>query len=204
MNIPGSFVISKRISAGFAILLAVILLTAGCALTSPRLSVAYDQVKGETRYKLEMNYWSNTFAPQFYLKQTLVKLTREGHPSSISVYDVITTSSSRFNLSPEVYLLVDNQSFRMSVKSVEFLSNRNISENTKDILTADSSTVKVVTGYTLSEQQITRYEYDLTPEVISAILRAKYLAFRYYAGPEMITMEADAAKMAAIRQLMRD
>jgi hypothetical protein len=199
MNFIASLIMSKTDSL-WLVMLPVFLLTAGCM--SPRLTVEFDQVKDETRHKLEINYYSGTFNPQYHLKQTILKVVRKDHQANILVYDIITATGSKFNITPEVYLLADDQVYRVQISSIEYQTNRKIDENTKDILTADSTDIKVVTGYTMTEKQITRFEYALSPEITRAILNAKSLAFRYYAGPEMITMHARESQIAAVRQLL--
>lgn len=65
------------------------------------------------------------------------------------MYVTVNESKSSFGIEGEFYLLVDDEVLKKQVTNKQIKDFDSIQENKSNILTADSTTVNVVTGYQL-------------------------------------------------------
>lgn len=181
--------------------LLMLFLLAGCSLGS-RIYEKYDQVQAAKRYELDLNYRiSDRRSPMLNIEQSIVKeVNAQG--SNYTVYDVLVLSSMSYQVKNELYIIIDEEVFKPAVSSLEYENAREIQENTQEVIRADSSTVKVVTGYTENNKKITRFSYTLDKKVIERIRKANSVLFRYYAGPDMITIRLKGLKLNKVKSLI--
>jgi hypothetical protein len=91
----------------------------------------------------------------------------------IDLYDVLILSGLSYQPSQQVFLLIDDDVFPIQPKGMEQENSRTVSQETKDITTADSTTISVVTGYTDSNRKITRFSYHLSDTIIEKLKHAE-------------------------------
>jgi hypothetical protein len=139
--------------------------------------------------------WNNTyfdhhnFSPLIMLEQSIVKEIKADKGVSYKVFDVLTLTDKSFKLEDKVYMIIDNNVYKMKLNEKEYQNEKNITEDQEDILASDSTKVSVVTGYSENNRKITRFNYKLNNDIVSKLRNAKQVLFRYYSGPSMITVE---------------
>ena len=168
-------------------LLFASLILHGC-ISSSFIYYENDAVLSSKRIKWEYKYINrNRKSPLINLKQTVVKEIKSDGETAYKVYDILTLSNKSYRLDNKVYLIIDNISLPMVIESKEIENQRRISEDRENILTADSTSTSVVTGYSEVERKITKLSYKLSDEVIDKIQNSEEVVFQYYAGPSIIT-----------------
>lgn len=165
--------------------------------------VEEDQVKSSKRIHRQFNYYRalERNSPLTTVKQTILKVINESN-TNYFVYDRVTLRSGSYNISNDVYIIVDNQVFPLNITKNEFEHKRNIDEDTKNILAADSTHITVVTGYTEYNYNIYKLEYTLSPEIIEKLKDANEVNFRYYSGPHMITTRLSNYYLDRLKELL--
>ena len=101
-----------------------------------------------------------------------------------------------------VYLIADADVIPFGNLQADVDLSSSISENRENILTADSSSVSVVTGYTTYQHKLLRFHYEMDTVAQSKILNAKNVAFRYYAGPSMMTAKVHRRDLKFLKELI--
>ena len=193
--------IKQHKSPLFFALPVLILLFTGCGVTN-RIIEKEDIVHSSQRLELKLKYpRQDRLSPVSSMNQSFVREI-SANDTIYSVFDVLNLYSSSFKLKDEVYLIIDNKVYPMAIKSVERENAREISEDTEDIMTSDSTQVSVVTGYSENNRKITRFSYRLPREVVSQIKTADEVLFRYYTGPDMITIKLRDSKLKKLKQLI--
>lgn len=79
--------------------------------------------------------------------------------------------------------------------------SRKISEDREDIMSADSASVSVITGYTENNRKISKISYQIPAEIMTRINGSDKFFIRYYTGPELITIKPRQKSLRKIRQL---
>ncbi len=183
------------------LLLLSLILSTGCSLGG-RIYKKYDQVQKVDRYEMDLNYSDfNLRSPLLYMEQSIVKEV-SAKESKYSVYDVLVLNSASYRVKEELYIIVEDEIFKPAVSSLEYDNTREIREKSEEVMRADSSTVKVVTGYTENNKKITRFTYTLDNELVERIRKANIVLFRYYAGPDMVTIKLKGLKLKRVKRLI--
>jgi hypothetical protein len=182
----------------------IILLFQGCIQHAAVISEENDVVFSGRRIKWNKTYFraieSNQVGshPFVNLAQTIMKEIRPNAEATYTVFDVLTMENNQFHVDEKVYLVVDNLPMLVNIKRNERENTRSISETTE---TCDSTKKEIITGYTDIQRKVTRFEYDLTQEMVNKIKTAQQIYFRYYSGPAMITVmtsEEDLNKLKLV------
>jgi hypothetical protein len=134
--------------------------------------------------------------------QTIVKEVLPDQQVSYKVYDFLTLTRHSFDLEENFFLIADDKVIRLQPDKRDVEINRSRVENTKDLLTSDSTKVTVVTGYTESSNKIARLSYVLTEEMIAQIKTSRRLRYQYYAGPQMISVAVKRKDLKKIKRLI--
>lgn len=188
-------------------ILLLLLLTA-CALPScglfNNIIVEEDVVNSSSRIRTEFEYrnakeWAS---PLLLVQQTIIRETGKDNPTGIRIFDRIQLQSNSFQLENRVYLLLDGKPFKAKVEDVEFERLRKVEEKRKEVLTADSTKVSVVTGYDRSETSSYKLTYSVSPEIVEKIKTCNKLRFRYYAGPDMITTTMSSWELNTLKKVL--
>jgi hypothetical protein len=178
----------RTIYAGLIIVLALSIFS-GCVSTN-RMVVEDDIVYSTKR--IELKYLCKDYnrrSPLLYLEQSIIKEIKANKETSIKVYDILALTGSSFKLEDKVFLIVDKVVYPMAIDIKEYENAKSITANAEDVLTSDSTTVSVTTGYSENNRKITRFSYRLSDEIINKIKNSDEVIFRYYAGPSMLTVQ---------------
>jgi hypothetical protein len=141
-------------------------------------------------------------SPLYYFTQSVIKEINQQDEISYHAYDVLSLSASSFKLDEKVFFLIDNEAYPMAVDKIELENVRSISENTDNILTSDSTSVSVVTGYSEDNRKITRFRYKIPAATMTKIKESEKFLLRYYSGPSMITVKPKNKSIRMIKQLI--
>lgn len=188
--------------------LTFLLLLAACTLQSCSLFrnivVEEDVVNSTSRIRAEFEYrhakeWSS---PLIHITQTILRETGKDTTAGIRIFDRIQLNPNSFKLESRVYLLIDGKPFQAKVEDVEYERLTNFQEKRKDVLTADSSKVSVVTGYDRNESNSYKLTYTISSETVEKIKACSKLRFRYYAGPDMITTSMSRYELNILKKVL--
>lgn len=170
-----------------------------------RLYEEHDLVKSTLRFRQEyyFNEVTERRTPFLNLHKTMLKEVAADGQEVIKVYDRLNLTIDSFRPESSAYLIVDGQVFPFESLEPEQNIQTHISEDRKDVLTADSTRVSVVTGYSTTQSRQVRYQYVITPELMNKIQHARTLSFRYYAGPSMMTVKVGPKNLKNIIKLIR-
>lgn len=141
-------------------------------------------------------------SPLLYLEQSIVKEIQPNKKTTYNVYDILVLNSTSFKLENKVFLIVDNDVFPMTLTKVEYENSKTISENRSDVMTSDSTSVSVVTGYSENNRKITRFSYELSDKIINRIKTSSHVALQYYAGPSMLTVKLKDKNLKKLKELI--
>lgn len=181
--------------------LFLLFLLTGCSVGG-RIYEKYDQVQEARRYEMDLNYRIfDRRSPLLFMEQSIVKEVT-AKESKYSVYDALVLNSLSYQVKDELYIIIDEEVFKPAVTSLEYENAREIQEKSEEVMRADSSTVKVVTGYTENNKKITRFSYSLDDKMIDGIRTANSVLFRYYAGPDMISIKLKGLKLKRLKRLI--
>jgi hypothetical protein len=171
--------------------------------TSNKIYSENDIVYSTKRFELKYSVKDrDRRSPLFYFKQSIVKEINPQHEISYTVYDVLSLSSSSFNLDEKVILIIDNEAYQMVIDKIELENVRSISENMANISTSDSTSVPVITGYSEDNRKITRFRYKIPVTTMVKIKESGQLFLRYYSGPSMITVKPKKKSIKKLKQLI--
>lgn len=179
-----------------------------CSLTSCQLFknifVEEDVVNSTSRIRTEFEYRmaKELSSPLILVAQTIIRETGKDSSTGIRIYDRIQLESNSFQLENRVYLLVDGKPHQAKVEDLEYERLRKIQENRKEVLTADSTKVSVVTGYDRSETSSYKLTYTISPATVEKIKTCNKLQFRYYAGPDMITTKMSRYELSRLKKVL--
>lgn len=168
-----------------------------------RIFESNDIVYNTKRFELELtNVDYPRRSPVFYSEQNIVKLIKEDNTTYI-LYDLLMTRSKSYKIDDKVFMLINNQVFPLKIGHKEYEYAKQWKEDTDKVLKADSTQVTVVTGYSENNKKITRFKYILSSELVTNIEKAKEISFRYYIGPDMVTLNIKGQRLARIQELIR-
>ncbi len=85
------------------------------------------------------------------------------------------------------------------IDAIEYEYTKSITEDTENILTSDSTSVSIVTGYSENNNKITRFSYSLSDEIVSKLKYSNLVLFRYYAGPSMLTVKLKNRNLSKLK-----
>jgi hypothetical protein len=174
----------------------------GCTVTN-KIFVEEDIVYSSKR--IELKYLvkdRDRRSPLHYMQQTVIKEINANKEVSYTAFDVLTLSGSSFRLDDKVFLIIDNEAFPMKINKTEYENVKNISEDTSEILSADSTKVSVITGYSENERKIARFSYNIPGEIISKIKVSNQFVLRYYSGPSMVTIRPTYKSRQKLKEMI--
>ncbi|MDA3866771.1 MAG: hypothetical protein PF489_08500 [Salinivirgaceae bacterium] len=137
------------------------------------------------------------------MKQKIVKQVSEGD-TICSIYDILIMRSLSYRLQNKVFLIVDNEAYPMKIEQKEYENSKIIKPIEEEVKTSDSTSMSVVTGYSENNRKATRFKYSLSNELIEKIKSTEQVLFRYYAGPDMITVTLKGRKLKKMKQILSE
>jgi hypothetical protein len=186
-----------------SILISSLLITSCAALQGVR--VENDVVRSSKRYKANFTYIraQERYTPLVKINQTVVKEVPRNSAHTYKIYDIVMLRSSSFRISDEVYIIVDNNPFRVNVENIYSEMVTRVEESKGNVTTSDSTSISVVTGYNEYQQRVNRIEYNIDNSTAEQIKSADRVFFRYYAGPDMITVRLNGSELRRLKNILR-
>lgn len=180
------------------------LLLSNCASSKngllDRIKVEEDIVHSIKRIRFEHTYryyFSKT--PLITLNQTYVKSIKENGKFTINVYDKLTLKAGDFRLEDSVFMIANRKVYAIAPQLFEYERIKKSSTSKKKVTTKDNDEIDVVTGYREDDRDIVRINYQLTDKMINAVKTADTVFYRYYAGPNMITINVQGEVLDAVK-----
>lgn len=166
--------------------------------------VEEDIVYSTKRIRADFGYLAarEIYSPLIQLHQTIIKETKPNTLDHYQSFEWIKLRINSFRLDNRVFILIDSAAYQVHVESVEFERVSNIEEKRKDVMTVDSSKVSVVTGYEQNQSNDYRLSYSIEPTLIEKIKTANKVSFRYYTGPDMITVSMGRFNLTTLKKLI--
>lgn len=181
---------------------AQILVITSCSFNR-RIFTDYDLVYFTKRFELKEQHRLTSYrSPVKIINQTIIKEIDANNTQTYNVFDVLYSSVSSFQIENRVFLIADNEAFKVDVNFKDFEKESVISTDTEEVSTSDSTSVTVVKDYSLKNHRITRLNYSLTPEMINKIKESNKVYFRYYAGPDMVTTSLSSRQLKRMKKLI--
>ncbi len=186
-------------------LLLIILLLPSCMLiTYSPIIKKTDKVKNIRTVRLKLNFlnakeWRSplvTSSKHFY------KEISQGGNSSYFVYDILELKELSSTINDTIFLIIDEHIFPIKVQERQTYGKTIKRTKTDNILTSDSTTTTVITGYREENRMVEKIKYQLGNKEIEAIKNAKKLKFRYYSEPEMITIKISHLNLMRIKRFI--
>ena len=187
----------------YAVCTLVLSLTLASCRIQERVIEENDIVYGSKRITLTLMYHNMDWrSPLYYMQQSIVKELRANQQASYHIYDVLYLTNSSFKHEDKAFIIVDDEPFPVVIDHKELENTKELIPQKPDVMTSDSTTMSVITGYSENNQKITRFSYALPTEAILKIDQANHVSFRYYAGPSMITVTLQAGQLTKFKQLI--
>lgn len=183
---------------------SLVLTTISCSYNHSKTYIENDNVKSTKRIKKIFYYHKDLEkGNSFYTStQKILKSINSNENISYDVYEVITLDTSSYKLEDTIYLLIDETIVPIKIEDQKIESTTNISENKETITKIDSTTIDVVTGYTQSNIKKIKISYHLNQEIIKKINFSNEVLFRYYAGPDMITLKMAEMNLRELKKMI--
>lgn len=161
-----------------------------------------DRVKNTKRITITQSHDPmENRSPMLGMEQTMVKLLHREQGIAYEVFDILRLKERSFRLERELYWIIDGDIFEIHPEYMDNEKSIDIVENTKTLMTVDSTEVSVVTGYTENHWNMVKVRYSLPAPVIDKLMTAKELLIRYYAGPEMVTIKVTGSSLRKLKKL---
>lgn len=182
-----------------------VLLMVGMTREPNRVLVESDRIKNIDRVRLNLqhNRSEERRTPFLISWQHFLREFRGDSTNEFTVFETIRMARRSYPVEPNIFVLIDNQHFEISVNVLTVDRIRQTTPTTSNVLTADSVYVRVVTGMQESLFWESRISYTLNPEILDAILGASRVQFRYYSGPYMITTRLSGGELRRLKRMIR-
>jgi len=167
------------------------------------IRVEYDDVK-----KIKRLNCINTISPKergspiHSVKNEYVKEVDERGLETYHLYVTVNESKSSFGLEDEFYILIDDEDVKKQIDNKQSKDFDSITENRSNILTADSTTVNVVTGYSNNSYLKEQFTITLTEQEINKIKNCTNMAYRYYIGRNQATCILKHTELNKLKKLI--
>jgi len=172
-----------------------------CRVTN-KIFVENDIVFSTKRIELKLTYRDqDRRSPITYAEQSFIKEI-SNNVTTYKVYDILILTSLSYQVEDKVFIIIDNEVFAMVIDKKERENTKDIDEKKEDIATSDSTSISVVTGYSENNRKITRFSYRIPEKVIEKVKNTDNVLFRYYSGPNMLTLTLDGKKLKKLKQLI--
>jgi len=179
----------------------------GFAQKAERIIIEDDIVKSTKRIKLQINYSlydaCEKKSPLLSMKQIILKEVDVTNNPEYNVYEYMAMEFSSYGLKPEMYIITNDTNV-LSIELTGFMNEikPETHKSTSNIMKADSSNVEVITGYTHYDKKTYKLHYKLTQEQIDQIKKSQKVQFRYYSGPDMITLQLKGLQLQKLKKMI--
>ncbi|HET8860018.1 hypothetical protein [Marivirga sp.] len=197
----------KSFITKFLILITIISLQSCIAAvllikSNPNPVVEYDEVKGITRFKKTLFYrYALERNSSFMKSEQLIYKEASGLQEDYKFYDYIQLENRASSIENTMYFIVDGQNFPVEIITQGKESKSEIDKDEEDVLLADSSKKTVITDYEIRHFTLVSIHYKVENDLIKKITNADNVKIRYYAPPEMITLNLSRHKLKIMKAL---
>lgn len=129
------------------------------------------------------------------------KIGANGEPE-YTFFETLNLGYKKYDLEDTIYLIVNGENIPIQLELISTENKRSISEDTRQIMTADSTTMNVVTGYSQSNYHVTNTKFSISQKDMRKILSAHNIYFRYYTEAYVITTELKGRKLKHLKELI--
>jgi hypothetical protein len=171
----------------------------GCSIITNGITYKHDKLMDRTRYTLQQSFITNERHEQDYQQQiSLLKEIDENGQSTYTMYDIISIPLKSFDISNEMYIIIDKEPIPLPLTLKERLYDNDL----KNGINFPEQSTDTVQNFSISSTKVTRMIHPLDDELIEKISRAKAVYLRYYVGPDMITSEIKGTKLYSLKRLI--
>lgn len=155
------------------------------------IQVREDIARGATRMEWDHTYYFpiEPGTPLVRMYQSAVKEVDQDGLVDFRIYDLLLFRPGSHELRKEAYLILDDRI--VVTLEIDFFNRElstKIDEEKGKAWNEDQEEIEVVTGYTQIARKNYKVNYRLSPKVMDLLLDAERVQFRYYAGPDMISL----------------
>lgn len=189
-----------KIKVSILFVVALFLLQA-CNIAQKTIYVENDKVMKTRRVKLKEHFYNNKKNEAQYSQYVdFIKETDENNVVSYLMYDIISVPIGGFDLEEKMYIIIDEDIYRLNTLYEKSENNRQLDENRTEVLLSDSSKTTVVTDVGLTTRKIIKMKHSLEQAQIDQMLQAKEIHLRYYLGPDIINSEIKGNKLQRVKK----
>ncbi|MDW3195389.1 MAG: hypothetical protein R8G66_23635 [Cytophagales bacterium] len=192
--------------ATFRLLCLSLLLTSCYSLqVTDGIQVREDIARGSTRLEWDIVYYFpiEPGTPLVKMYQSVVKEIDQDNESFYQFYDLLLFRPGSHELEKEAYLILDDRIVvTLDIDAFHRELSTKIDEETGKALNDDQEEISVVTGYSQITRKNYKVEYNLSQKVMDMVMDAESIQFRYYAGPDMITLPLSGYRLRQLKSLV--
>ncbi|MBN8652673.1 MAG: hypothetical protein J0L67_14670 [Cytophagales bacterium] len=181
----------KSCKTASLLFISILLLVAACTLPLQTIQSQYDIATNTKNFRWDHRIFG-FMPPLVTLEQSFVKQLDENQQVEFRLYDVVILRPNQFRLEDKVFMLLDDKPVSLQVLR---------REDDVKIVHDDPMDVSVV-GSNESRYPVTRLEYVFSSEVVEQMKSAKSIQFRYYSGPDIITISFSHEKVLQLKKLL--
>jgi len=175
------------------LLISILVITAACTIPGfiQTVQSQYDIATNTKNFRWDHRIYGFT-PPLVTLDQSFMKQLHENQQPQYRLFDVIILKPNQFRLEDKMYIILDDKPFSLHVQRRE--------DDMK--IVHDDPTDALGLGSTERRHPVIKLEYVLLPEVIEQMKSAKSIQFRYYTGPDIITISFSPEKVLQLQKLL--
>lgn len=188
-------------------LLSLAVLCTGCYSLNitDGIRIREDIARGATRMEWEHTYYFpvEPGTPLVKMRQSVVKEVDREDKVMYQFYDLLWFRPGSHELEKEAYLILDDHIvITLDIDSFNRELITRIDEETGSLMNADQEEVDVVTGYSQITRKNYKVLYSLSQKTLDMALDAKMIQFRYYAGPDIISLPLTGYRLHQLKALI--
>ena len=164
----------------------------------------YDQAKNENRTILHvfLQYPEELHSSFHSSKKDFMKVVNSDGKITYRVFDQLKMAPDSYPLNDTLYILLNNAlAYPIVMKQVKTFVVHSTQTQTEEVTRADSTKATVVSGISQNEYKVTQFQYTLSSRLIKDLRNIGSVAFRYYAGPETITLKLPNSTLRKLKKL---
>lgn len=175
------------------LLISIVLIAEACTIPSFTQTVQsqFDIATNTQNFRWDHRIYGFT-PPLVTLEQSFVKQLHENQQPQYRLFDVIILKPNQFRLEDKMYIILDDKPFSLHVQRRE--------DDMK--IVHDDPTDALGLGSTERRHPVIRLEYILAYEIVEQMKSAKSIQFRYYSGPDIITISFLPEKVLQLQKLL--
>jgi len=179
-----------------------ILTMSSCAWN--RIEIQHDKVKSLDRVKAQYNFFQTEErrSPMQCINQSILKQINTQNKATYTFYDAVNLNHSNYQLEDTIYLFIGKEVFPLPVSFQRNNAITSLTENTRTILTADSTRVPILTGLALNNKNLYHLSYEVPANVMQKILSEDEIMYRYYFGHEMVTARLKGMNLKKLKRVI--